>query len=193
MTTARWRDLELPVERRFEGVRSHVPIDSVRAAIDAVEDADALVALGGGSAIDTAKAVSAETGLPVVSVPTTYSGAEWTPSFGMRDEARALKTGGSGASLAGIVYEPRLTLGLPRAESGGTAMNALAHCAEALYARGRTEEAASRKTSSTRSPPRRPFAPGLARIRGRRRRGRSLRCSDRSGRRRRKGRQVAVS
>jgi maleylacetate reductase len=34
----------------------------------------------------------------------------------------------------GIVYEPTLTLGLPRDESVGTAMNALAHCAEALYA-----------------------------------------------------------
>jgi maleylacetate reductase len=33
-----------------------------------------------------------------------------------------------------IVYEPRLTLDLPRSETVGTAMNALAHCAEALYA-----------------------------------------------------------
>ena len=30
------------------------------------------------------KAASAETGLPLVSVPTTYSGAEWTPIFGVR-------------------------------------------------------------------------------------------------------------
>ena len=45
--------------------------------------------------------------------------------------------GGGGARLAGIVYEPELTLDLPRAETGGTALNALAHCAEALYARGR--------------------------------------------------------
>jgi alcohol dehydrogenase class IV len=39
-----------------------------------------------------------------------------------------------------IVYEPILTLDLPPAESAGTAMNALAHCAEALYTRGRTED-----------------------------------------------------
>ena len=38
-----------------------------------------------------------------------------------------------GAHLAGIVYEVGLTLDLPRAETVGTAMNALAHCAEALY------------------------------------------------------------
>ena len=49
--------------------------------------------------------------------------------------------GGSGANLAGIVYEPELTLSLPRAESVGTALNALAHCAEALYVKGRSDEA----------------------------------------------------
>jgi maleylacetate reductase len=39
-----------------------------------------------------------------------------------------------------IVYEPELTLDLPRSESGGTALNALAHCAEALYVSGRNAE-----------------------------------------------------
>ena len=72
ITSARWRDAELPVERRFDGVRPHTEADSVRAATAAAEDADGLVALGGGSAIDTAKAVSAERGLPIVSIPTTY-------------------------------------------------------------------------------------------------------------------------
>jgi maleylacetate reductase len=71
-----------------------------------------------------------------VSVPTTYAGAEWTPYFGIRDAARKMKGGGSGAHLAGAVYEPRLTLSLPREETVGTALNALAHCAEAMYAEG---------------------------------------------------------
>ena len=141
VTSTRWRDVELPVAKRFDGVRPHAPIETVEAAEAAASDTDGVVALGGGSAIDTAKAVSAATGLPVVSVPTTYAGAEWTPYFGMRDERRGLKTGGGGARLAGIVYEPRLTLDLPRAESGGTAMNALAHCAEALYVDGHNPEA----------------------------------------------------
>jgi maleylacetate reductase len=85
--------------------------------------------------------VSARTGLPVVSVPTTYSGAEWTPGFGILDEERRVKAGGGGANLAGIVYEPELTLGLPPEESCGTALNALAHCAEALYVEGHNPEA----------------------------------------------------
>jgi maleylacetate reductase len=107
----------------------------------AAADADGLVGLGGGSAIDAAKAVSAEVQRPVVSIPTTYSGAEWTPTFGMRDEARRVKGGGGGALVEGIVYELALTLDLPPGESAGTAMNALAHCAEALYVEGRNEEA----------------------------------------------------
>jgi maleylacetate reductase len=115
-------------------VRAHSPVEVVAAATEAAGGADGLVGLGGGSAIDTAKAVSAATGLQVVAVPTTYAGSEWTPYYGMRDEARRAKTGGSGATIAAAVYEPRLTLGLPRAESVGTALNALAHCAEALYA-----------------------------------------------------------
>ena len=121
----------------FLGVEPHGPERTVEAAASAASGADGLVPIGGGSAIDTAKAVSARLDLPVVSVPTTYSGAEWTPTFGIRDEERGVKGGGSGARLVGIVYEPQLTLSLPRGESGGTAMNALAHCAEALYVEGR--------------------------------------------------------
>jgi maleylacetate reductase len=133
ITSNRFADADVPVERRFAGVRPHTPADTVAAAVEQASGADALVPLGGGSAIDTAKAVSARTGLPVVSVPTTYSGAEWTTFFGTRDEEQRVKGGGSGAHLAAVVYEPRLTLDLPRSETGGTAMNALAHAAEALY------------------------------------------------------------
>jgi maleylacetate reductase len=134
VTTPRLADLELPVAYRFAGVRRHAPVDVVAAATEAADGADGLVAVGGGSAIDTAKAVSAAEGLPLVAVPTTYSGSEWTLYFGMRDEERGAKTGGSGARTVAIVYEPKLTFDLPRDETVGTAMNALAHAAEALYA-----------------------------------------------------------
>ena len=141
MSTDRWRDLALPVAERFHDVRSHAERAGVDGAIFRAQEtgAGALVGLGGGSAIDTAKAVSAATGLPLVAVPTTYAGAEWTPYFGIRDAGARVKVGGSGANTVGILYEPALTLGLSRGESGGTAMNALAHCVEARYVSDSTD------------------------------------------------------
>lgn len=128
----RWTKLPL----RTAGWWSEVPTERIADVAAGAADADGLLAVGGGSTIDLAKAVSAETGLPVVSVPTTYAGAEWTQFFGIRDRDRRMRGGGAGAHLAGIVYEPRLTVELPRAESAGTALNALAHSAEALYVAG---------------------------------------------------------
>jgi len=125
----RWAELSLPMAGRW----GEVPTDRIDDVVAAAGDSDALLAVGGGSAIDLAKAVSAQTGLPLVSVPTTYSGAEWTDFFGVRDPDRRMKGGGAGANLAAIVYDPELTLDLPREQSGGTALNALAHSAEALY------------------------------------------------------------
>lgn len=137
---------ELPVVSTYAGVRSHVPGDTVGEVAQAAEGAraDGFVALGGGSAIDTCKAATLELrerghSTRTIAVPTTYAGAEWTPFFGVRDEAERTKSGGShdAARPVAALYDPELTLALPRSTSGGTAMNALAHCAEAFYARGR--------------------------------------------------------
>jgi maleylacetate reductase len=132
VASERWSHLDPPAHGRC----SEVPTDRIDELAAAARGSDGILAVGGGSAIDLAKALSATTGLPVVSVPTTYSGAEWTTFFGVRDPSRRMRGGGGGAHLAGIVYDPQLMLELPRAESGGTAMNALAHCAEALYVAG---------------------------------------------------------
>ncbi len=128
----RWNETQLGIR---PGARwAEVPSERIA---DAAEQAgDGVVAVGGGSAIDLGKAISAEAELPLVSVPTTYAGAEWTPYFGVRDPERKMRGGGAGAHLRAAVYEPELTLSLPRPETVGTALNALAHCAEAMYAEG---------------------------------------------------------
>jgi maleylacetate reductase len=133
----RWSHLEIAAGRRWR----EVPIDRIDDVAEAARGSDGLIAIGGGSAIDLAKAVSSVTNMRVVSIPTTYSGAEWTLAFPIRDRARRVTGGGTDAHLAGILYEPQLTLQLPRGESGGTAINALAHCAEALYTTGRNANA----------------------------------------------------
>jgi len=128
LATERW-DAPVDVVGRWSELPTEREID--------VDDAEVVLALGGGSTIDTAKRVSAQTGLPLVSVPTTYSGSEWTQYFGVRDADRRMRGGGGGAHNEAIVYDVELTLGMPRSVSGGTALNALAHACEALYVKGR--------------------------------------------------------
>jgi maleylacetate reductase len=132
VASPRWDKLGIDAAARWDEIPSH--------RVEAPDGIDGVVAVGGGSAIDTAKAVSAARGLQLVSVPTTYSGSEWTRFFGVRDPDRRMRGGGGGAQLAGIVYEPELTLDLPLVATVGTALNALAHSAEALYHPARNEE-----------------------------------------------------
>ncbi|CAN5152822.1 hypothetical protein BH18ACT12_BH18ACT12_17230 [soil metagenome] len=137
VASERWANTGLGVQvaARWTDVPSELVGDA------AAHAGDGVIALGGGSAIDLGKAISAGAGVPLVSVPTTYAGAEWTPFFGIRDSDRRMRGGGAGAHLGAVVYDPKLTLSLPRTETVGTALNALAHSAEALYVEGHNPEA----------------------------------------------------
>ena len=132
VASPRWDHLDLPHASRW----SEIPSERIEAPVEA----DAILVVGGGSANDTAKAASNQSGLPVIAVPTTYSGAEWNQTYGVRTPEKKMVGGGRGANLVAVVYEPELTVGLDRPTTVGTSLNALAHTAEALYAEGHNPE-----------------------------------------------------
>jgi maleylacetate reductase len=121
-------------------VRQHVPVaDAERARqLAAQTGADCLVAIGGGSAVGLAKAVALTAGLPILAVPTTYAGSEATPVWGLTEE-REKRTGRDPrVAPKVVVYDPELTASLPPQVAGSSALNALAHCVDVLWATSRT-------------------------------------------------------
>jgi maleylacetate reductase len=150
-------EIALVLERRAAGVCDvaalHVPADRVRAAVAAVDRLrpDALLAVGGGSAIGLAKATAMDRPLPIVAVPTTYSGSEMTSIWGVTggDEKRTGRATAVAPCL--VVYDPDLTIDLPVAVSASSGMNAVAHAVEALYAVGAPMDAVAAAMDALRS------------------------------------------
>jgi maleylacetate reductase len=116
----------------------HVPKPVADAGIAAARGADGLVAAGGGAAIGLAKIIARDLGLPIVAVPTTYSGSEATAIWGMSEGERKFTGKDVRVLPRTIVYDPDLTLALPAAVSAASAMNAIAHCVEGLWVADRT-------------------------------------------------------
>jgi len=114
----------------------HVPIESAREARAEARrlGADCAVAIGGGSTTGLGKAIALESGLPILAIPTTYAGSEMTPIYGLT-EGGVKKTGRDVRVLPKtVIYDPELTLTLPLAMTVTSALNAIAHAAEGLYA-----------------------------------------------------------
>jgi maleylacetate reductase len=120
----------------FDQAEMHVPIEVARKAqaAAAASRADCALAVGGGSTIGLGKAIALESGLPIIAVPTTYAGSEVTPIYGLT-EGGLKKTGRDLRVLPRtVIYDPRLTLTLPLGLTITSAINAIAHAAEGLYA-----------------------------------------------------------
>jgi choline dehydrogenase len=136
----------------FDGVYANPDVELVGRATAAYVEArcDGLVALGGGSSIDTAKSVGVEVAHggsimdyeyggtlitrripPLVAVPTTAgTGSEATLWAVITDPQRKIKFNVGGTPLIGAhvaLVDPELTLGLPPAITAATGLDALSH------------------------------------------------------------------
>ena len=120
----------------FDRAVMHVPIETARAARETAArlDADCAVAVGGGSTTGLGKAIALESSLPILAIPTTYAGSEMTPIWGIT-EGGIKRTGRDARVLPRtVIYDPGLTSSLPAGLSVTSAINAIAHAAEGLYA-----------------------------------------------------------
>jgi alcohol dehydrogenase class IV len=120
----------------FDDTAKHVQVETQRAAVAVATDigADCTVTIGGGSVIGIGKAVAVETDLPVIAVPTTYSGSEMTPIYGLTENGLKKTARDPRAMPITVIYDPEFTVDLPAAVAGPSGMNAIAHAVEALYA-----------------------------------------------------------
>lgn len=151
----------------YEEVVEHSATAVVEAASTRAHEAgiDLLLAVGGGSASDTAKAVAillaegpplarhanrftppdtfvqqhlAQPKLPIMAIPTTASGGEVTPGLGIRaPDGHKLLFWDSQVAARTIILDPQANLDVPVSLMASTGMNAVAHCVEGLYSKKR--------------------------------------------------------
>ncbi|MBM4297285.1 MAG: iron-containing alcohol dehydrogenase [Deltaproteobacteria bacterium] len=146
----------------FDQVKPHSPTESIEKAAELARGAeiDALVSVGGGSAIDTAKGVAAllaEGGplprfgvrftppnrkevppmpapkLPHIAIPTTLSGGEYSYSAGITEGGKKFIVADPKLAPRTVLLDPEAAATAPPRLLAASGMNALAHCVEAVY------------------------------------------------------------
>jgi maleylacetate reductase len=123
----------------YARAQMHTPVHVTEHAVKHAQkvDADCLVAIGGGSTTGLGKAIAYRTDLPQLVVPTTYAGSECTPILGQTEHGKKTTLRDSKVLPEVIIYDPALIVSLPAATTVASALNAMAHAVEALYARDR--------------------------------------------------------
>jgi maleylacetate reductase len=123
----------------FTQATMHTPVDVTKQALAAVAAlrADCVVSVGGGSTTGLGKAIALHTDLPQIVVPTTYAGSEATAILGQTENGRKSTITDPRVQPEVILYDAELVRTLPVAMTVARGLNAMAHAAEALYARDR--------------------------------------------------------
>ncbi|MEX2533221.1 MAG: iron-containing alcohol dehydrogenase [Nitriliruptoraceae bacterium] len=150
-------------------IAAHVPRDGVQLLVDQARDvgADGFVALGGGTAIDAAKAAAACLGAkvdihlavdtyrahivngvrhipelpgtppPIIAIPTTLSGAEFTGVAGVTDPLRGVKDllVSDGLTPVTIMLDPALTVHTPSVLWHASGIRGVDHVVEGVYSK----------------------------------------------------------
>ncbi len=120
----------------FTQAAMHTPIEVTEAALDAYQSSSAtcVVSLGGGSTIGLGKAIAVRSGADQIAIPTSYAGSEMTDILGETVDGRKTTRRDPAIRPETVIYDVALTLSLPAAMTVTSALNAIAHGVEALYA-----------------------------------------------------------
>lgn len=127
--------------------------------------ADLIIALGGGSSLDSSKGVALvvanptyssaafdysitpeRPALPIIAIPTTSGTGSETNNWGVIDDPiRQCKfyVGDASTTPVSAILDPELTVGLPPRPTAGTGIDALTHAIESLTSKGRTPVSAA--------------------------------------------------
>ncbi len=124
----------------YSGAAMHTPVAiSEEATAKALAlGADCVVAVGGGSTTGLGKAIALRTDLPQIVVPTTYAGSEATGILGQTEGGRKTTITTPKVQPEVILYDAELVRTLPVGMTVTSALNAMAHAAEGLYAQNRS-------------------------------------------------------
>lgn len=121
----------------YTNAQMHTPVEITKDAINKAKTikADCVVAIGGGSTTGLAKAIAYKTNMPQIIIPTTYAGSEATPILGQTENNKKVTVSHPKILPEVIIYDPKLTTGLPIQMSVNSGLNAIAHAVEAIYAK----------------------------------------------------------
>lgn len=117
--------------------KMHTPVNVTEDALTFfhAQKANGIVAIGGGSTIGLGKAIALRTDCPQLVIPTTYAGSEMSPYLGQTENGLKTTITSRKVLPETVIYDVALTHTLPARFTAASGINAIAHAAEALYAK----------------------------------------------------------